>query len=132
MGRMPSSLLSDRKTDDLRQLHVARPQDAGISGGQIGAQQVVSVTPFRRLEFFLVHMKLECLPRYLLAFGGHLQVHELEGAARCRFRGAQTHQQLDQGRQAPAHGPSFLSKRVRRLRRMAVSLARLPSLLADT
>src|ERR1035437_2830316 len=68
---------------DLRQLYVARPQHAGISGGQIGAQQVVSVTPFRRLEFFLVHMKLECLPRYLLAFGGHLQVHELEGAARC-------------------------------------------------
>jgi hypothetical protein len=70
----------------------------------------VSVTPFRRLEFFLVHTKLERFPRYLLAFGGHLQVHELEGAARCRFRGAQTHQQLDQGRKASAHGTELFEE----------------------
>jgi hypothetical protein len=38
--------------------------------------------------------KLERFPRYLLAFGGYLQLHELESAARCRFRGTQTHQQL--------------------------------------
>src|SRR5438445_5602424 len=31
---------------DLRQLHVARPKDAGISGGKIGAQQVVPVALF--------------------------------------------------------------------------------------
>ena len=53
---------------DLRQLHVARPQDAGISGGQVGAQQVVPVAYFCRAEFFLVHTKLERFPRYLLAF----------------------------------------------------------------
>src|ERR1700683_532798 len=92
---------------DLRQLNVARPQHAGISGGQVGTQQVVSITPFRFLEFFLVHMKLECLPRYLLVFGGDLQVHELEGTARCRFRGTQAHQQLVTGRKAAAHGPEL-------------------------
>src|SRR6266851_6169419 len=63
---------------------VARPQDAGISGGQVGAQQVVPVAPFRCLELFLVHTKLERFPRYLMAFGGYLQLHELEGAARCQ------------------------------------------------
>src|SRR6267143_1129027 len=63
---------------DLGQLHVARPQDAGISGGKIGAQQVVSVVPFRLLQLFLVHTKLEGLPRDLLAFPRHLQVHERE------------------------------------------------------
>src|SRR6202035_2964249 len=92
---------------DLRQLYVARPQDTGISGGQVGEQQVLSATPFRRLKFFLVHPKLECLPRYLLVFPGHLQVHELEGAAGCRFRGTQAHQQLVAGRKASAHGPQL-------------------------
>ena len=38
---------------DLRQLHVARPQRAGISRGQVGAQQVMYVRPFRFLEFLL-------------------------------------------------------------------------------
>jgi hypothetical protein len=30
---------------DLRQLHVARPQDAWVSGSQVGAQQVANATP---------------------------------------------------------------------------------------
>ena len=55
---------------DLCQLHVARPQHAGISGGKVGAQQVLPVAPFRLLEFFLIHTKLEGLPRDLLAFSG--------------------------------------------------------------
>ncbi len=42
------------------------------------------VAPFRCLELFLVHTKLERFPRYLMAFGGYLQLHELEGAARCQ------------------------------------------------
>src|SRR5260370_30522950 len=48
---------------DLRQLNVARPQDAGISGGQVGAQQVVYVAPFPPLQVFLIPPKLQCLPR---------------------------------------------------------------------
>src|ERR1700680_1979394 len=74
---------------DLCQLHVPRPQHAGISGGQVGAQQVVSVAPFRLLEFFLIHTKLESLPCYLLAFLRYLHLHEMESAARLGFRGTQ-------------------------------------------
>ena len=76
---MESSLLSDRNTDfNLGQLHVARPQNARISGGNVGGQQVVSVTPFRLLEFLLIHAKLKGLARDLLVFPGHLQKHEME------------------------------------------------------
>src|ERR1700680_2248153 len=64
---------------DLRQLHVASPQDTGVSGRQVGAEQVVPVAPLRCLELFLVHPKLERFPRYLLAFGRYLQLHELKG-----------------------------------------------------
>src|SRR5258708_4144404 len=53
---------------DLGQLHVARPQHAGISRGNVGAQQVVSVVPFRLLEFVLIYTKPEGLARQLLLF----------------------------------------------------------------
>ena len=46
-------------------------------------QQVVSVAPCGLLEFFLVHTKLERLPRQLRVFPGHLYLHERENAARC-------------------------------------------------
>ena len=86
MGRIPSSLFRDRKTDfDLCQLHVAGPQHAGIFGRKIGAQQVVPVALFRLLELCLIHMKLESLPRDLLAFLWYLNLHEPEGAARLAF-----------------------------------------------
>jgi len=69
----------ERSKDRLNpcQLHVACPQHAGISGGKIGAQQVVPVAPLRLLKLFLVDTKLEGLPRDLLAFLRYLQVHEL-------------------------------------------------------
>src|SRR5882724_10316778 len=89
---------------DLCQLHVTRPQHARISCGKVGAQQVMSVTPFRLLEFFLIQTKLERLPRDLLAFLWYLHLHELKRAARCCFRGTQAHQQLDQRGQVAPHG----------------------------
>src|SRR5258708_14757622 len=67
----------------------------------------MSVAPLRLLEFFLIDTKLESLPRDLLAFPGYLHLHELESAARCCFRGAQAHQQLDQRGQAAPHGTEF-------------------------
>ena len=88
---------------DLRQLYVARPKDAGIFRGKVGAQQVVPVMPFRLLELFLVHTKLERFGRDLLAFPGYLHLHEMERSARFGFRGAQAHQQLDQRGQASPH-----------------------------
>src|ERR1700680_4671695 len=92
---------------DLCQLHVTRPQHARISCGKVGAQQVVSVTPFRLLEFFLIYTKLEGLARDLLAFLWYLHLHEPECAARLSFRGAQTHQQMNERGEAPAHGTEF-------------------------
>src|SRR5713101_7909320 len=89
---------------DLGQLHVTAPKHAGISGRKVGAQQVMSVTPFRLLEFFLIYTKLEGLARDLLAFLWYLHLHEPESAARCCFRSAQAHQQLDQRGQAAPHG----------------------------
>ena len=77
---------------DLGQLHVAHPQHTGMSCGKVKAEQVMSVAPFRLLEFFLIHTKLKSLPRALLAFPGYLHLHELKCAARCCFRGAQAHQ----------------------------------------
>jgi tetratricopeptide (TPR) repeat protein len=79
----------------------------------------MSVTPFRCLEFFLVPMKLECLPRYLLVFPGHLQVHELEGAAGSDFAAPKRISNWSQEGRLRRTARSFLSKRGRRLQRMA-------------
>src|SRR5712671_7190802 len=63
---------------DLGQLHVTGPQHAGISCAKVGAQQVMSVAPFRLLEFFLIYTKLEGLARDLLTFLWYLHLHELK------------------------------------------------------
>ena len=54
---------------DLRQLDVARPQHCGVFRGQIGAEQVVTVTQLRRVEFGLVDAEPERLARDRLAAG---------------------------------------------------------------
>ncbi len=70
----------------------------------------MSVAPFRLLQLFLIHTKLKGLPRDLLAFPGYFHLHERECPARLRFRGAQTHQQLDQRRKAPTHGTKLFEQ----------------------
>jgi hypothetical protein len=92
----------------------------------------VPVTPFRLLQLFLIHTKLEGLPRDLLPFPGYLQVYERERAARCDFAAPKRIRSWTREGRLRRMARSFLSKRTKRLRRMAVSLAVLPALLAST
>ena len=59
---------------------------------------------------FLIHSKLEGFPRDLPPFLRYLQMHKMECATRWGFRGAQTHQQLDQRGQASPHGAKSLEQ----------------------
>src|ERR1017187_10321494 len=70
-------------------------------------RSVVPVAPFRLLELLLIHTKLEGLARDLLAFLRYLHLHELEWAARLRFRGTQALHELYKRGQAAAHGTKF-------------------------
>ena len=88
---------------DVRQLHIALPQDGGVLTHQVGAQQIMTVLRLGLLQLGLVHLEMETLPRDRLAFGRHLDLDETCCASRLLLGGAQAQQQLIATRAAAAH-----------------------------
>ena len=72
----------------------------------------MTVAPLSLLEFGSVGVKSERLPRDLLVFSGHANLHESERSAGLRFRGSDAQQQRIALGQAPAH-PTELAQQAR-------------------
>ncbi len=117
---------------DLGRLHVASPMDGEVFSREIGAQQVVSITQMGGLEFGFIDVESKRSPGHGLSGVGHLDADKTKRTARLCFRGADTHGSWSREGKLSRMARSLRNKRTRRFRRMAVSLAWRPVLLAST
>src|SRR5674476_1175826 len=121
-----------KDTLDLRQLHIARPQLRRIFAGEIAAQQIMAVALFGRFQLGLVDLKREGLACHLLILGGQLNLHEPERPAGFFLAAPIRNSNWSRLGKLLRIARSLRNKRTNRLRRIAISFACRPSLLAST
>src|SRR5947209_11480395 len=72
-------------TLDLRELHIAYPQNRRVFAREIAAQQIVPVALLGSLELRLVSVKREGIARDIFILSRKLNLHEAESAAASFF-----------------------------------------------
>src|SRR6266403_1170322 len=117
---------------DLRQLYVALPQYRRILPHQIGAQQIVTILQLSRFQLGLVNSEVKAVPHYRFAFARDLDLEKTINTAGS-FRAAPIRNN-SWSRRGPLRcmARNLRNSRASFFRRMALSLARRPSLLART